>query len=136
MKIIKISLNTNVKNTIDEIEKILNEKVDEIVYFCALSLAMSKLILIVEIIKTKVLGLHQLNKIDCLVVNNTKGEEMKRIPKMEILLTRLEPSVKDEGYQSPFDMFKFREKKVRYVRGANVKKRGANFKVSLKYVPV
>jgi hypothetical protein len=138
MKIIKISINTNVKNAIDHIEKILNENINEIVYICALSLAISKLILIVEIIKTKVLGLHQLNNIDCLVINNTKGEEVKRLPKMEVLLSRLEPSTKGAGYQSPFDMFVFRkagEWKTRYVRGANVKKRGSNFKISSKYIP-
>src|SRR4051812_27503566 len=101
MKVIKISLNTNVKNAIDYLIKLFTENEKEVVFICALSLAISKLILIVEIVKTQIKDLHQINNIDCLV--KTLGNLTKRVPKMEVLLSKIEPVSKGLGYQCPME---------------------------------
>ena len=138
MKIIKISTKSNVKCVIDYIIEQLNNDINEIIYICGLSQAISKLILIVEVIKTKVIGLHQINKIDCLVLKNSLNQEYRRIPKMDIIISRIEPLIKDVGYQSPYEK-KFIKLKCndfkKYKRGTCNRKRGAHFKISPKYNP-
>jgi hypothetical protein len=145
MKIIKISLKTNVKNAIDYLLNLFKENDKEVVFICALSLAISKLILIVEIVKTKVENLHQINNIDCLVKNISNT--IKRVPKMEVLLSKIEPVSKGLGYQSPMDESEIEKlrnlarreieqqmirKSQMIMRGCRVR-RGAYFRISSKY---
>jgi hypothetical protein len=146
MRVIKISLKTNVKNAIDYMINLFKENDKEVVFICALSLAISKLILIVEIVKTKIENLHQVNNIDCLIRNI--GGAVKRVPKMEVLLSRIEPVSKGLGYQSPMDESKIEElralarvqieqqmirKSQQIMRGGRVR-RGAHFRISPKYL--
>jgi hypothetical protein len=145
MKIIKISLKTNVKNAIDYMIKLFKDNDGEVVFICALSLAISKLILIVEVVKTHIKNLHQINNIDCLV--KTLGNTTKRVPKMEVILTKIEPIAKGLGYQSPMDEIEIEKlrnlarkeieqqifkKSQMIMRGYRIK-RGAQFRISSKY---
>lgn len=107
-KPIKISLDTNVKNTISSIVDYLEKDENETVYLTGLNFAISKVILIAEIVKIKIRNLHQINNMDCLIANNSykinkESDEgdIKRIPKFEIILTKKEPLEKGFGYQSP-----------------------------------
>jgi hypothetical protein len=145
MKIVKISLKTNVKNAIDYLLDLFKNNDKEVVYICALSLAISKLILIVEIIKTQIKNLHQVNNIDCLI-KNINGV-IKRVPKMEVIISKIEPIAKGLGYQCPMDnsevekirnylQNEIREQMIRksqmIIRGKRVV-RGSHFKISSKY---
>jgi hypothetical protein len=106
--IVKISLNTNVRNAIDFVMDLFQNKNAMTVYICGLSLAISKVILVAEIVKTKIIGLHQLNNIDCVISNSKSsygyGSEDKRTPKLDIILTKFEPDHKGMGYQYPMDI--------------------------------
>jgi len=107
-KAIKISLNTNVKNTISSIIEYLQEENNHTVFLTGLNFAISKVVLIAEIVKIKIRNLHQINTMDSLIANNSynyykEGDEgdIKRIPKFEIVLTKIEPFEKGSGYQKP-----------------------------------
>lgn len=106
---IKISQDTDVHFTIDFIyDLFINQKYKTII-ICGLSKAITKVVLIAEIIKLKVKGLHQINKIDCLNINKRiddsgKLDERKMVPRMEIRMTFIEPNEKEKenmGYQKP-----------------------------------
>lgn len=107
-KPIKISLDTNVKNSISAIVDYLDKEFNDTVYLTGLNFAISKVILIAEIVKIKIKNLHQINNMDCLIANNSfklnkspdEGDN-KMIPKFEILLTKIEPIEKSLGYQRP-----------------------------------
>ena len=63
---IKISENTDVHETIDFIMNLLTNKNYETVIISGLNKSIKKVVLIVEIIKIKIPGLHQINEINCL----------------------------------------------------------------------
>lgn len=107
-KPIKISLDTNVKNTISAIVEYLESDSNDTVYLTGLNFAISKVILIAEIVKIKIKNLHQINNMDCLIANNAykihkspDEADNKMIPKFEIVLTKIEPFEKGLGYQKP-----------------------------------
>lgn len=103
----KISLDTDVRKAIDHIEGLFKDKGYHTICICGLSLAISKVILISEIVKTHVAGLHQITNIDCLVTKKGDGE-VKRTPKLDIILTRNEPDFKGMGYQKPLTFSEIR----------------------------
>ncbi len=96
--VIKISYDTNVKSAINFVLDALKHR--ENILICGLSLAISKVILIAEIVKSKIENIHQINNIDCLIVND-KFDKVKRVPKLDILLSLIEPESKGLGYQAP-----------------------------------
>ncbi len=107
-KTIKISLATNVKTTISSILEYLEKEENETVHLTGLNLAISKVILIAEIVKVKIRDLHQINNMDCLIEYNSNkinkeinDKDVKRIPKFDIILTKKQPVEKGFGYQSP-----------------------------------
>jgi hypothetical protein len=107
-KSIYISLETNVKNTISNIIQYFQNPKNETIYLIGLNQAISKVILIAEIVKTKIFNLHQINNMDSLITDNSnkinKEEDegdIKRTPKFEIILSKIEPLEKGSGYQKP-----------------------------------
>jgi hypothetical protein len=107
-KSIYISLETNVKNTISNIIQYFQNPKNETIYLIGLNQAISKVILIAEIVKTKIFNLHQINNMDILITDNSnkinKEEDegdIKRTPKFEIILSKIEPLEKGSGYQKP-----------------------------------
>ena len=71
---IKISENTDVHETIDFIMNLLTNKNYETIIISGLNKAIKKVVLITEIIKIKIPGLHQINEINCL--NRLNNNEM------------------------------------------------------------
>jgi hypothetical protein len=101
-EVIKVSYDTDVKKAINYIEYALTKKCKNTILICGLNLAISKVILIAEIVKTRIKNLHQINKIDCLISNDKFDDSLeKRVPKLEIILTTKEPINKGMGYQNP-----------------------------------
>ncbi len=100
--IIKISFDTNVKNAVSYTIMLFEKKKYDSVVLCGLSLAISKVILIAEVVKTKIKNLHQINNIDCLMAKDKFNADVdKRVPKLDIILTTKEPLNKGNGYQEP-----------------------------------
>ena len=102
---IKISENTDVHESINFITDLfLKHNYNTI----GLNKAIKKVVLITEIIKSKIPGLHQITNINSL--ENKKDEEIddnKIIPRLSITLTFIEPSEeekKDLGYQKPISI--------------------------------
>ena len=101
---IKISENTDVHETIDFIMNLFINKNDDTIIISGLNKAIKKVVLIAEIIKTKIPGLHQLNEINCL--NKINNEKI--IPRLSIKLTFIEPTLSEKekiGYQKPLNIF-------------------------------
>ena len=118
---IKISENTDVHETIDFIMNLFTIKNYETIIISGLNNAIKKVVLIAEIIKIKIPGLHQLNEINCLnkinnneikFNNNSEIEsniinDDKMIPRLSIKLTFIEPSKEEKenlGYQKPLNI--------------------------------
>ena len=116
---IKISENTDVHETIDFIMNLLTNKNYETVIISGLNKSIKKVVLIVEIIKIKIPGLHQINEINCLNkinYNEENNENYKEngminnekiIPRLSIKLTFKEPSKEEKeklGYQKPLNI--------------------------------
>ena len=118
---IKISENTDVHETIDFIMNLFTIKNYETIIISGLNNAIKKVVLIAEIIKIKIPGLHQLNEINCLnkinsyeIKNNNNNEienniinDDKMIPRLSIKLTFIEPSKEEKenlGYQKPLNI--------------------------------
>ena len=118
---IKISEYTDVHETINFIMDLFTNKNYNTIIICGLNKAIRKVVLITEIIKAKIPGLHQLNEINCLSdyeeVFNNNSEELKSnnnennekiIPRLAIKLTFIEPSKEEKeklGYQNPLNVF-------------------------------
>ena len=118
---IKISKNTDVHETIDFVMNLFINKNYETIIISGLNKAIKKVVLIVEIIKIKIPGLHQLNEMNCLnkpnyneincdgdndnennIINNDTI-----IPRLSIKLTFKEPSKEEKenlGYQKPLNI--------------------------------
>lgn len=109
---IKISQDTDVHGAIDFIYDLIKNKGYKTIKICGLNNAIKKVVLIAEIIKSKIPGLYQINNIDCIKGKTMKDKETETetyienqmVPRMEILLTINEPSEQDKqlsGYQDP-----------------------------------
>ena len=97
---IKISEENDVHETIDFIYNLLTIKNYKFIILSGLNTAIKKVVLITEIIKSKIPGLHQINDINSLDKNNEK-----MIPRMSIKLT-FEPTNEEKqlkGYQNPLN---------------------------------
>ena len=118
---IKISENTDVHETIDFVMNLFTNKNYETIIISGLNKAIKKVVLIVEIIKIKIPGLHQINEINCLnklnyndINNNNINDNEnnilnneKIIPRLSIKLTFKEPSKEEKenlGYQKPLNI--------------------------------
>ncbi len=85
---IKISLKTNISNTVKYIESIISSNDVEAVSISALNLAISRAVMIVEIVKSKIKGLHEQISISSLFLNkdglseySTEDDNLKENPK-------------------------------------------------------
>ena len=108
---IKISELTNVHETIDFIMELFTKKNYQTIIISGLNKAIKKVVLITEIIKSKIPGLHQLNEINSIFkqgnndINNEINNE-NAMPRMSIKLTFIEPSQEEKnnmGYQRPLN---------------------------------
>ena len=109
---IKISELTDVHETIDFIMELFTKKNYETIIISGLNKAIKKVVLITEIIKSKIPGLHQLNEINSIYkqnnnngINNEINNE-NAMPRMSIKLTFVEPSQEEKnnmGYQRPLN---------------------------------
>ncbi len=109
---IKISELTDVHETIDFIMELFTKKNYETIIISGLNKAIKKVVLITEIIKSKIPGLHQLNEINSIYkqnnnngINNEINNE-NAMPRMSIKLTFIEPSQEEKnnmGYQRPLN---------------------------------
>ena len=108
---IKISELTDVHETIDFIMELFTKKNYDTIIISGLNKAIKKVVLITEIIKSKIPGLHQLNEINSIYKQNNDdiNKEMNSdntIPRMSIKLTFIEPSQEEKnnmGYQRPLN---------------------------------
>ena len=108
---IKISELTDVHETIDFIMELLTKKNYETIIISGLNKAIKKVVLITEIIKSKIPGLHQINEINSIYKqsNDNKNKEFNNenaMPRMSIKLTFIEPSPEEKnnmGYQRPLN---------------------------------
>ena len=108
---IKISEMTDVHETIDFIMELFTKKNYDTIIISGLNKAIKKVVLITEIIKSKIPGLHQLNEINSIYKQNNDdiNKEMNSdnsIPRMSIKLTFIEPSQEEKnnmGYQRPLN---------------------------------
>ena len=132
---IKISENTDVHETIDFVMNLFTNKNYKTIIISGLNKAIKKVVLIVEIIKIKIPGLHQINEMNCLyklnynAINNNNINDNennilnneKIIPRLSIKLTFKEPSKEEKenlGYQKPLNILeanlinKYRKNKI------------------------
>ena len=109
---IKISELTDVHETIDFIFELFTKKNYQTIIISGLNKAIKKVVLITEIIKSKIPGLHQINEINSLYKQNNKEINDNEInnenamPRMSIKLTFIEPSQEEKnnmGYQRPLN---------------------------------
>ena len=108
---IKISELTDVHETIDFIFELFTKKNYQTIIISGLNKAIKKVVLITEIIKSKIPGLHQLNEINSLYINNNgiNDNEINNenaMPRMSVKLTFIEPSQEEKndlGYQRPLN---------------------------------
>ena len=109
---IKISELTDVHETIDFIFELFTKKNYQTIIISGLNKAIKKVVLITEIIKSKIPGLHQINEINSLYKQNNKEINDNEInnenamPRMSIKLTFIEPSQEEKnnmGYQKPLN---------------------------------
>ena len=108
---IKISELTDVHETIDFIMELFTKKNYETIIISGLNKAIKKVVLINEIIKSKIPGLHQLNEINSIYKQNNNGinneiNNENAMPRMSIKLTFVEPSQEEKnnmGYQRPLN---------------------------------
>lgn len=106
---VKISYDTNVKKAIDYVIDMIENKQIESVKLIGLSQAITKVILIVEVVKARIKNLHQINYIDCLIAKDKyDSSKDKNVPKIEIVLTTKEPLEKGDGYQMPLNENEFK----------------------------
>jgi DNA-binding protein len=109
---IRVSLKTNLRKVTNYIISLFEDKQFDSVYICGLNKAINKIVLIAEIVKLHVGNLHQTNKIDSLLLKERTPiisgaiSRVKRIPKLDIVLSLKEPEVKEEGYQQPYEINK------------------------------
>ena len=110
---IKISELTDVHETIDFIIELFTKKNYETIIISGLNKAIKKVVLITEIIKSKIPGLHQINEINSLYkqnsigINNDEINNENAVPRMSIKLTFIEPSEEEKndlGYQRPLNV--------------------------------
>ena len=117
---VKIAENTDVHETIDFIMNLFTNKNYDTIIISGLNKAIKKVVLITEIIKTKIPGLHQINEINCLNDLNSKElkeknnncenngiNEDKIMPRLSIKLTFIEPTKEEQnnlGYQKPLNI--------------------------------
>ena len=118
---IKISELTDVHETIDFIMELFTKKNYQTIIISGLNKAIKKVVLITEIIKSKIPGLHQLNEMNCLNKPNYNeincdGDNDNEnniisndiiIPRLSIKLTFKEPSKEEKenlGYQKPLNI--------------------------------
>ena len=108
---IKISELTDVHETIDFIMELFTKKNYQTIIISGLNKAIKKVVLITEIIKSKIPGLHQLNEIKSICkqgnddINNEINNE-NAMPRMSIKLTFIEPTEEEKnnmGYQRPLN---------------------------------
>ena len=108
---IKISELTDVHETIDFIMELLTKKNYETIIISGLNKAIKKVVLITEIIKSKIPGLHQINEINSIYKQsndniNKEFNNENAMPRMSIKLTFIEPSQEEKnnmGYQRPLN---------------------------------
>ena len=109
---IKISELTDVHETIDFIFELFTKKNYQTIIISGLNKAIKKVVLITEIIKSKIPGLHQINEINSLYKQNNKEINDNEInnenamPRMSIKLTFIEPTEEEKnnmGYQRPLN---------------------------------
>ena len=108
---IKISELTDVHETIDFIMELFTKKNYDTIIISGLNKAIKKVVLITEIIKSKIPGLHQLNEINSIYKQNNNGinseiNNENAMPRMSIKLTFIEPSPEEKnnmGYQRPLN---------------------------------
>ena len=108
---IKISELTDVHETIDFIMELFTKKNYDTIIISGLNKAIKKVVLITEIIKSKIPGLHQLNEINSIYKQNSNGinneiNNENAMPRMSIKLTFIEPSQEEKnnmGYQRPLN---------------------------------
>ena len=109
---IKISELTDVHETIDFIIELFTKKHYETIIISGLNKSIKKVVLITEIIKSKIPGLHQINEINSLYkqnnngINNDEINNENAMPRMSIKLTFIEPSQEEKnnmGYQRPLN---------------------------------
>lgn len=106
--IVKISYDTDVKKAINYVNWLLLIKNNESVMLCGLNQAINKVILITEVVKSQIKNIHQINNIDCLITRDKfDSSKEKMIPKIEILLSLVEPQNKGNGYQKPLSEVDF-----------------------------
>jgi len=119
--IVRISTRTNVKGVIRYIVELFQTKKFNDVTISGLNQAIAQVVLVSEVVKSKIQELHQVNTIDCLIVNATdnsgKQEVIRRTPKLEIFLSKTEPKSKPYGYQKPYTEEEF--KNISSVEGIN-----------------
>ena len=109
---IKISELTDVHETIDFIMELFTKKNYQTIIISGLNKAIKKVVLITEIIKSKIPGLHQLNEINSIYKQSNDGDINNEInnenamPRMSIKLTFIEPTEEEKnnmGYQRPLN---------------------------------
>ena len=109
---IKISELTDVHETIDFIFELFTKKNYQTIIISGLNKAIKKVVLITEIIKSKIPGLHQINEINSLYkqnnneINDNEINSDNSLPRMSIKLTFIEPSQEEKnnmGYQKPLN---------------------------------
>lgn len=119
----KIGLATNINMSISNIISIFQSKVNDNIEIKLLGLntAISKVVLMSEVIKSRLKGIHQVLSIGCYDYNkddkdqindkkskkksNISNDVEKLTPKIEITLSNFEPLNKTEGYQKPYSIY-------------------------------
>lgn len=137
---VKISLDTDVHQAIDFICNLFQIQKFDTIKICGLSKAIRKVVLITEIVKTKVNGLYQINNIDCLskkggYPNHSNQDDMGLVPRLEVLLSFIEPTKEEKknlGYQAPSN-YHMKNEKNKIHQPRKIKNERKLFKIRLRW---
>lgn len=100
---IRIGMNTRPRNVIKYATSILSEKKLTELKFSAVGGSIGRLVDTVEVLKITIPGFYQQNRLSSVtyqtVDSNQKVVKQRLYPKLEVILTKEEPKVKNEGTQ-------------------------------------
>jgi len=100
--LVKISLKTDVRNIIKYAVYLLKKRGLDYIVLSGLNQAITRVVLVAEIVKIKIPGLHQINSISNMSFPDK--EYLTVLPKMEITLSKIEISKDHYGYQAPYSL--------------------------------
>lgn len=96
--IVRLRGNTFASNYVEYIVKILTEENHNEVIISSLGNTISKAVTVAEMVKHRVVGLHQVTTISTQALKGTDEDESRKVTSLRVVLSKNDPNVKGYGY--------------------------------------